>query len=267
MPWQIEAAITDRTAAVACPIFDTPGTLSLPEVAEIAHARGVPVIVDAAAELPPRSNLRRFISEGADLVTFSGGKAIGGPQSSGILAGRADLIASIALQHQDMDVRGQTWNRRSLLGSGAIGGVPHQGLGRSLKVGREEIVGLITALERYVAGSDDDDALVWTGRLDIVAATLGEIDWCRRHAAMPRRARARARPDAWTRPSRTNGVRRGHRPARRQPAGRSHRVACGTRRVERQCDGAHGRRGRDRRPPPPRVADVGAGAKRLGLPG
>ena len=52
MPWQIEAAITDRTAAVACPIFDTPGTLSLPEVAEIAHARGVPVIVDAAAELP-----------------------------------------------------------------------------------------------------------------------------------------------------------------------------------------------------------------------
>ena len=176
MPWQLEAAITDRTAAVACPIFDTPGTLSLPEVAEIAHARGVPVIVDAAAELPPRSNLRRFISEGADLVTFSGGKAIGGPQSSGILAGRADLIASIALQHQDMDVRGQTWNRRSLLASGAIGGVPHQGLGRSLKVGREEIVGLLTALERYAAGSDDDDALVWTGRLDIVAATLGEID-------------------------------------------------------------------------------------------
>jgi hypothetical protein len=74
-----------------------------------------------------------------------------------------------------MDVRGQTWNRRSLLGSGAIGGVPHQGLGRSLKVGREEIVGLVTALERYVAGSDDDVALVWTGRLDIVAATLGEI--------------------------------------------------------------------------------------------
>ena len=176
MPWQLEEAITDRTAAVACPIFDTPGTLSLPEVAEIAHARGVPVIVDAAAELPPRTNLRRFISEGADLVTFSGGKAIGGPQSSGILAGRADLIASVALQHQDMDVRGQTWNRRSLIGSGAIGGVPHQGLGRSLKVGREEIVGLVTALERYAAGSDDDDARVWTERLDIVAAALGEID-------------------------------------------------------------------------------------------
>ena len=176
MPWQLEAAITDRTAAVACPILDTPGTLSLPEVAEIAHARGVPVIVDAAAELPPRANLRRFIAEGADLVAFSGGKAIGGPQSSGILAGRADLIASVALQHQDMDVRGETWNRRSLIGSGAIGGVPHQGLGRSLKVGREEVVGLITALERYVAGSDDEDARVWTERLEIVAAALGEVD-------------------------------------------------------------------------------------------
>ena len=176
MPWQIEAAITDRTAAVACPIFDTPGTLSLPDVADIAHARGVPVIVDAAAELPPRANLRRFIAEGADLVTFSGGKAIGGPQSSGILAGRADLIASVALQHQDMDVRGVTWNRRSLIGSGALGGVPHQGLGRSLKVGREEVIGLLTALERYVAGSDDEDALVWTKRLDIVAAVLGDVD-------------------------------------------------------------------------------------------
>ena len=86
--WQIDEAINDRTAAVACPIFRTPGTLTLPEVAEIAHAKGVPVIVDAAAELPPRSNLKRFIDEGADLVAFSGGKVIGGPQSSGILAGR-----------------------------------------------------------------------------------------------------------------------------------------------------------------------------------
>jgi L-seryl-tRNA(Ser) seleniumtransferase len=69
-PWQLEAAITERTAAVACPDLETPGTLPLPEVVAIAHARGVPVIVDAAASLPPRANLRRFIAEGADLVTF-----------------------------------------------------------------------------------------------------------------------------------------------------------------------------------------------------
>lgn len=176
MPWQIDEAITERTAAVACPILDTPGTITLPRVAEIAHAKGVPVIVDAAAELPPRSNLRRFITEGADLVTFSGGKAIGGPQASGILAGRADLIASVALQHQDMDVREETWNRRDLIAGGTVRGIPHQGFGRAMKVGREEIVGLITALKRYAAGSDEDDAARWSESLIGIAALAGEID-------------------------------------------------------------------------------------------
>ena len=84
-----------------------------------------------------------------------------GPQASGILAGRADLIASVALQHQDMDVRPQTWSWRPLLDAGHLAGVPHQGFGRSMKVGREEIVGLLTALRRYAAGSDDDDLERW----------------------------------------------------------------------------------------------------------
>jgi L-seryl-tRNA(Ser) seleniumtransferase len=174
-PWQIDEAITERTAAVACPVLDTPGTVSLPEVCEIAHARGVPVIVDAAAELPPRSNLRRFIEEGADLVVFSGGKAIAGPQASGILAGRADLIASVALQHQDMDVRPQTWSWRPLLETGRLAGVPHQGFGRSMKVGREEIVGLIVALRRYVAGSDEADLERWQLFLDPIESTLEDL--------------------------------------------------------------------------------------------
>jgi L-seryl-tRNA(Ser) seleniumtransferase len=167
-PWQLEAAITERTAAVACPILDTPGTIPLRVVCEIAHAKSVPVIVDAAAELPPRSNLRRFIAEGADLVTFSGGKVIGGPQASGILAGRRDLIASVALQHQDMDVRRETWSKRWMITGGEIQGVPHQGFGRAMKVGREEIVGLVTALRRYVAGSDEADLARWHGLLDLV---------------------------------------------------------------------------------------------------
>jgi L-seryl-tRNA(Ser) seleniumtransferase len=174
MPWQIEEAITERTAAVACPILPTPGTVPLPEVARIAHARGVPVVVDAAAELPPRTNLKRFIAEGADLVTFSGGKAIGGPQASGVLAGRADLIASVALQHQDMDVRDASWNKRGLLAEGRVAGVPHQGFGRSMKVGREEIVGLVMALRRYAAGSDEDDLRCWTALLELARAEMGE---------------------------------------------------------------------------------------------
>ncbi len=173
--WQLEAAITDRTVAVACPILDTPGTLSLPEVVAIAHARGLPVIVDAAAELPPRSNLQRFIAEGADLVVFSGGKAIGGPQASGILAGRADLIASVALQHQDMDVRRETWNKRGLLHDRVVQGVPHQGFGRGMKVGREEVVGLVVALQRYVAGNDEADAQRWTGLLAGIERTLQDL--------------------------------------------------------------------------------------------
>ncbi len=171
-PWQIEAAISERTAAIACPILDTPGTVSLPEVCAIAHAHGLPVIVDAAAELPPRANLRRFLAEGADLVVFSGGKAIGGPQASGILAGRADLIASVALQHQDMDVRPQTWSRREWLASGRVGGVPHQGFGRAMKVGREEIAGLVTALRRFAAGSDEADLARWQGLLAGIAREL-----------------------------------------------------------------------------------------------
>jgi L-seryl-tRNA(Ser) seleniumtransferase len=173
--WQIDEAIGERTAAVACPILETPGTVPLREVCEIAHAKGVPVIVDAAAELPPRANLRRFIAEGADLVAFSGGKAIGGPQASGILAGRADLIASVALQHQDMDVRAETWSKRWMIANDRLKGVPHQGFGRSMKVGREEIVGLVTALRRYVAGSDEVDLARWSGLLKIVARHLGGV--------------------------------------------------------------------------------------------
>lgn len=174
-PWQIADAINERTAAVACPILNTPGTVSLREVCEIAHAKGVPVIVDAAAELPPRANLRRFIEEGADLVVFSGGKNIGGPQASGILAGRADLIASVALQHQDMDVRPETWNKRALLSDGRVMGPPHQGFGRSMKVGREEIAGLLTALKRFAAGDDRADFVRWTAVLGTVAGHLEDL--------------------------------------------------------------------------------------------
>jgi L-seryl-tRNA(Ser) seleniumtransferase len=173
--WQIEAVITERTAAIACPILPTPGTVPLPEVCEIAHGHGIPVIVDAAAELPPRANLRRFFAEGADLVAFSGGKSIGGPQASGILAGRRDLIASVALQHQDMDVRPETWGKRGLLADGTIRGVPHQGFGRAMKVGREEVVGLITALRRYVAGSDDEDLARWNDQLAHLADGLSGL--------------------------------------------------------------------------------------------
>jgi len=153
-PWEIADAISPRTAAVfyVAHRFARP---SLSEVVRVAHAAGVPVLVDAAAELPPQANLRRFIAEGADLVAFSGGKAIGGPQASGMLCGRRDLIMSAALQHLDLDIFWEQWSPpAALIDKARLRGIPQHGIGRPCKVGKEEIVGLLTALDIFVAEGD-----------------------------------------------------------------------------------------------------------------
>jgi len=150
--WQIEAAFSDRTVAVGHLALADPDGITLRRVCELAAAHGVPVIVDAAAELPPVSNLRRFIDEGAALVAFSGGKAIRGPQGSGVLAGRHDLIASVRLQTLDMDVDPDAWSARE--GSEP----PHHGLGRSMKVGKEEIVGVAAALAEFTRRDHEAEA-------------------------------------------------------------------------------------------------------------
>jgi len=149
-PWEIAAAITERTAAIY--YLAKPHAMPrLPEVVAVAGAKGVPVVVDAAAELPPKENLRRFIAEGAALVAFSGGKAIGGPQASGILAGRRDLVAAAALQNLDLDVFVDQFNPpATFIDKRALPGLPHHGIGRPCKVGKEEIVGLLTALRLFI---------------------------------------------------------------------------------------------------------------------
>jgi len=162
--YELESAINEKTAMVFWPLMGglpEGSYLSLEETAKIAHKHGVPVLVDAAAALPPPSNLRRFIGEGADLVCYSGGKAIGGPQASGILAGRADLIRSVALQHQDMDVHPATWTWRRMIEMGEIAGPPLQGIGRPCKVGREEVVGLLTALRLYLERDHAAEQRAW----------------------------------------------------------------------------------------------------------
>ena len=178
-PYELECAINARTAMVFWAVMGDPeelGVLSLAETARIAHARGVPVLVDAAAALPPASNLRSFIADGADLVCFSGGKALGGPQASGILAGRADLIRSVALQHQDMDVHPQTWTWRHLIAEGRVPGPPWQGIGRPCKVGREEVVGLLVALRRYLARDHAADVARWRRLAQRLAEGLSGLD-------------------------------------------------------------------------------------------
>lgn len=115
------------------------------------------MIVDAAGQLPPAENLKRFIAEGADLVAFSGGKAIGGPQASGILAGRRDLVQSAALQQLDHDTYFEQWSPpASLFDKVALVGLPASGVGRAAKCGKEEIVGLLTALKFFLAEDSDE---------------------------------------------------------------------------------------------------------------
>ena len=135
---ELEAAITDRTA---CIVWFAGGPLAreaLPveEVIRIAKARGVPVIVDAAAQIPPYSNLWRFTKElGATGAIFSGGKGIRGPQSSGLVLGTKELIAGCRAN-----------------------GNPNHSLGRPMKVGKEELAGILAAVEYTLA--QDEEALL-----------------------------------------------------------------------------------------------------------
>lgn len=173
--WEIAEAITDRTAAVAY-VAGANVRPRLPELVAAVRPRGVPVIVDAAAQLPPASNLRRFVAEGADLVCFSGGKAIGGPQGAGILCGRRELIAAAALQHLDMDVLFELWDPpASLIDKARLPGAPQHGLGRPCKVGKEAIVGLVTALRLFVAEGDEARAARWRRTVDALLEAIGTL--------------------------------------------------------------------------------------------
>ena len=177
-PWEIEAAINDQTAAI-CYVAYSHTQPPLPEVAAVARASGVPVIVDAAGQLPPASNLKRFIAEGADLVAFSGGKAIRGPQSSGILCGRRDLVQAAALQHLDLDVYWEQWNPPAvLIDKERLPGAPHHGIGRPCKVGKEEIVGLLTALDLFVEEDGAERRRRWLDLMQSLQESLAVLPLC-----------------------------------------------------------------------------------------
>ena len=148
-PEQIEAALSERTAAVLHVVLDPQPVVPLKQVVEIARARGVPVIVDAAAEVPPAQNLSAFVEAGGDLVIFSGGKDIAGPNDTGILCGRSDLIAA---------ARAQSF--------------PNGGIGRPLKVSKEQIIGLVFALRRFKALAEAERMERWQPQAEAIAARL-----------------------------------------------------------------------------------------------
>jgi L-seryl-tRNA(Ser) seleniumtransferase len=171
---EIAAAIGPRTAGVLW-VAQPWSEPALPDVVRVAQAAGVPVLVDAAAQLPPVANLRRFVAEGADLVCFSGGKAIGGPQSSGMLAGRRALVASALMQMLDLDLPDAQFRLPpEFAGNDAPPRLPHHGIGRSCKTGKEEIVGLVVALRRFVAEGDAARSARLRAKLETVRAAMGD---------------------------------------------------------------------------------------------
>jgi L-seryl-tRNA(Ser) seleniumtransferase len=151
-PHELEAAINEHTAAIAYVVRMEPGGLQLPEVIAIGHQNEVPIIVDAAAELPPRANLRYYSDLGVDLVAFSGGKGIRGPNNAGILAGNRELIELAAIQYY-----------------------PHMGVGRPMKVGRESMVGMLVALQLYASQRDEDDFSQWNHKAQYIVQQLQDI--------------------------------------------------------------------------------------------
>jgi L-seryl-tRNA(Ser) seleniumtransferase len=134
---QLREAINERTAALAMVLSHNSlgHKVELEEMISIAHSARLPLILDAAAEIPPADNLRRFIKMGADLVAFSGGKELRGPQCSGLLLGRKDLVEAAYANS-----------------------APHNRFARNAKVGKEEIVGLLTAVETAL-GKDESAEL------------------------------------------------------------------------------------------------------------
>jgi L-seryl-tRNA(Ser) seleniumtransferase len=151
---QLRAAVNDRTAMMHFTNFaNAAGQIKVDEWVKLAKPYNIPTMNDAAADTPPVSHLWDYTNMGYDLVTFSGGKAIRGPQCAGMLIGRKAMIANALLNNS-----------------------PHEDtLGRSQKVGKEEIVGMVKALELFLAEDHDALAKEWQNRLEGISREITKI--------------------------------------------------------------------------------------------
>ena len=153
-PWELKAAISEKTAAVAFFVQSAmlESSLNLDQVIEIAHSQHIPVIVDAAAELPPFENLKKFTSMGADIVLFSGGKDFRGPQSSGLMIGKKDIVDICRLH-----------------------GYPNHAIGRPMKLDKETIMGFVAALESYLREDHKQRIETWKKQVNKIEKGLKDI--------------------------------------------------------------------------------------------
>ena len=154
-PADYAQAISERTAALVFFLGKQPKQ-QLPEIIQIAHGHDLPVIVDAAAQLPPRSHLTEITRMGADLVVFSGGKGLGGPQSSGLVLGRKDLVRACRLNS-----------------------APNSAIGRGMKVGKEEIAGLVRAVEIFMEQDEESILREWEEHCHTIAGAIQGIQGVR----------------------------------------------------------------------------------------
>jgi D-glucosaminate-6-phosphate ammonia-lyase len=155
------AAFGPKTAMVAV-LGEALGEhpMQFPEMAEVAHKHGVPVIVDAAAERLTIPN--KYLADGADMVAYSGGKCLRGPQCAGLLLGRKDLLQA-------------AW----------INSAPHHAFGRSLKVAKEEIMGMLAAVEMWTKRDHDAEWKQWEGWLATIADAAKSVPGIRTEVLQP----------------------------------------------------------------------------------
>ena len=184
----LSAALDSDVACVfydctGLPYKDQSGVPPLEAVVAVARRRGVGVVVDASMALSPAENLRSIVATGADAVVFTASKAMQGPAASGFVACSAALLRSMVLQHQDLDVLVETTGT-------ADADNRFMGLGRSLKVGKEQIAGLLVALEEYQARDHDADRTTWRRALEMIEEALRDVDGISREWLISNEGRA-----------------------------------------------------------------------------
>jgi L-seryl-tRNA(Ser) seleniumtransferase len=162
-PEQYEAAFNDRTVMTHFFNAAEAGQIGREEWIRIAHRHNIPCFNDAAADVPPISNLWNYTAMGFDLVTFSGGKGIRGPQNAGLLLGRKDLIAAAV---QNNSPRSDT-------------------VGRGMKVAKEQIVGMVAAVDWFLSQTDAGMEAEFRKRADRIAAQLKSIPTLEAKVAIP----------------------------------------------------------------------------------
>jgi L-seryl-tRNA(Ser) seleniumtransferase len=160
---EYQHAFTDRT--VMAHFFNAAegGKIGREEWIKVAHEHGVPCFNDAAADVPPISNLWKYTKMGFDLVTFSGGKGIRGPQNAGLLLGRKDLIEAATLSNSPFD----------------------ETVGRGMKVAKEQIVGMVAAVDWFLSQSDEGMRTEFQARASRIADHLRGLPTVRTEIMVP----------------------------------------------------------------------------------